>query len=96
MVKRDGSFDYSSTQLVQRGSYYFDFTVHANSASDQSLNIIRSSSEKSSDVYIFNYTGKLVQKSILDGHQNVLQLNDFISGVYFVRIGDQIRKVFIP
>ena len=96
MVKRDGSFDYSSTQLVQRGSYYFDFTVHANSASDQSLNIIRSSSEKSSDVYIFNYTGKLVQKSILAGHQNVLQLNDFISGVYFVRIGDQIRKVFIP
>jgi len=96
MVKKDGSFDYSSTQLVQRGSNYFDFTVHPNSASDQSLNIIRSSSEKSVDVYIFNYTGKLVQKSTLADHQNVLQLNDFISGVYFVRIGDQIRKVFIP
>lgn len=96
MVKKDGSFEYSKARVVQKSPHYFDFAIQVNSASNQSLNIIRSSPEESSDVFVYNYGGMLVQKSILGNQQQVLELNDITSGVYFIRIGDQVRKVFIP
>jgi hypothetical protein len=96
MVKKDGSYEYSKTQVVQQEPHYFEFAVQPTSSSSQSLNIIRSNSEESSEVYIYNYSGMLIQKSILGSQQQIFQLNDIPSGVYFVRIGDQARKVFIP
>ncbi len=71
----------------------YTFSIHPNPVTGGSFTI--NATEKA-DYNIIDFTGKLIQSGALElGDQIQLQLQSYSPGVYFIRIGEGVKKLII-
>jgi hypothetical protein len=68
------------------------FTVYPNPVSSSSITI---NSIEKADYALIDLTGKLLQSGDLNEGENRIPLEPVSTGVYFVRVGNQSRKIVV-
>jgi hypothetical protein len=68
------------------------FTVYPNPVSSNSITI---NSIEKADYALIDLTGKLLQSGDLNAGENRIDINLISAGVYFVKVGNQTRKIIV-
>lgn len=68
------------------------FSIHPNPVTGGSFTI---NATEIANYNIIDFTGKLIQTGALELGENQIQLQSYSPGVYFIRIGEGVRKLII-
>jgi hypothetical protein len=70
----------------------YTFSIHPNPVTGGSFTI---NATEIANYNIIDFTGKLIQTGALELGENQIQLQSYSPGVYFIRIGEGVRKLII-
>ena len=81
-VDFDAQFSYSNIAVIDNSKFDSQIQIYPNPASS-ALNILNTNEEI--EVTIYNYQGGLVRKINLVQGRNIIELDDFQKGIYFIK-----------
>lgn len=82
-----------STASVQLSQQTVNFSIYPNPAIDQ-VHIHTNLSQVGTSFFVYDFTGKLMLTGELMGENTTVDMSDFSTGIYLIKIGNDVGDVF--